>query len=59
MLVNMDAGAIVFVCMDWRHMGELLTIGTTAFAEHKIWSYGPRPMAAWVLFTGRSISSSS
>ena len=28
-------GAIAFVCMDWRHMGELLTAGTQAFTELK------------------------
>lgn len=26
-------GAIAFVCMDWRHMGELLTAGHAAFTE--------------------------
>ncbi len=28
-------GAIAFVCMDWRHMGELLAAGTAVFAELK------------------------
>jgi DNA modification methylase len=28
-------GAIAFVCMDWRHMGELLTAGGSVFAELK------------------------
>jgi DNA modification methylase len=28
-------GAIAFVCMDWRHMGELLEAGSTAFTELK------------------------
>jgi len=28
-------GAIHFVCMDWRHMGELLTAGRTAYIELK------------------------
>ena len=34
-------GAIVFICMDWRHMGELLTAGHVAFTELKnlcIWN---------------------
>lgn len=26
-------GAIAFVCMDWRHMGELITAGQSAFSE--------------------------
>ncbi|WP_407520869.1 site-specific DNA-methyltransferase [Methylobacterium oryzisoli] len=28
-------GAIAFVCMDWRHMGELLSAGQTVFSELK------------------------
>ncbi|MEJ8561060.1 DNA methyltransferase [Yoonia sp. GPGPB17] len=28
-------GAIAYVCMDWRHMQELLAAGETAFAELK------------------------
>jgi DNA modification methylase len=28
-------GAIAFVCMDWRHMGELLSAGQKAFTELK------------------------
>ena len=28
-------GAIAYVCMDWRHMGELLVAGRTAFSELK------------------------
>ncbi len=28
-------GAIAFVCMDWRHMGELLTAGRQVFTEFK------------------------
>jgi DNA modification methylase len=28
-------GAIAFVCMDWRHMGELLAAGKSAFTEFK------------------------
>jgi DNA modification methylase len=34
-------GAIAFVCMDWRHMGELLAAGQTTFSELKnlcIWN---------------------
>jgi DNA modification methylase len=34
-------GAIAFVCMDWRHMGELLAAGRTVFSELKnlcIWN---------------------
>lgn len=31
----MRDGAIAFVCMDWRHMGELLIAGSEAFTELK------------------------
>lgn len=31
----MRDGAIAFVCMDWRHMGELLGAGCKAFTELK------------------------
>jgi DNA modification methylase len=31
----MRDGAIAFVCMDWRHMGELLTAGQQCFTELK------------------------
>ena len=31
----MRDGAIAFVCMDWRHMSELLTAGSEAFTELK------------------------
>ena len=31
----MRDGAIAFVCMDWRHMGELLAAGSQCFTELK------------------------
>lgn len=31
----MKDGAIAFVCMDWRHMGELLCAGNSVFTELK------------------------
>jgi DNA modification methylase len=31
----MRDGAIAFVCMDWRHMGEVIAAGETAFTELK------------------------
>ena len=31
----MRDGAIAYVCMDWRHMGELLVAGKAAFTELK------------------------
>jgi len=35
MAAVMRDGAIAFVCMDWRHMGELLAAGNSAFTELK------------------------
>jgi DNA modification methylase len=32
---TMRDGAIAFVCMDWRHMGELLAAGDSVFTEFK------------------------
>jgi DNA modification methylase len=32
---TMRDGAIAFVCMDWRHMGELLVAGRACFTEFK------------------------
>lgn len=35
MAVHMRDGAIAFVCMDWRHMSELLAAGQASFTELK------------------------
>ena len=35
MAANCRDGAIAFVCMDWRHMTELLNAGTQVFSELK------------------------
>ncbi len=38
---NCRDGAIVYVCMDWRHMGEVLAAGRLPFSELKnlcVWS---------------------
>ncbi|WP_243457228.1 DNA-methyltransferase [Parasphingorhabdus cellanae] len=32
---HMRDGSIAYVCMDWRHMGELLAAGNTVFTELK------------------------
>jgi DNA modification methylase len=34
-VTKMRDGSIAFVCMDWRHMGELLTAGEAVFTELK------------------------
>ena len=43
-------GAIAYVCMDWRHIGELLEAGMTAFDEFKnlcVWNKGNGGMGAF------------
>lgn len=43
-------GAIAFVCMDWRHMGELLEAGRQAFTEMKnlcVWNKGQGGMGTF------------
>ena len=45
-----DKGAIHFVCMDWRHMGELLAAGRDAYAEFKnliVWNKDNGGMGAF------------
>lgn len=46
----MRDGAIAFVCMDWRHMGELLAAGRAAFTEFKnlvVWNKSNGGMGAF------------
>jgi DNA modification methylase len=46
----MRDGAIAFVCMDWRHMGELLEAGNAAFTELKnliVWNKTNGGMSAF------------
>jgi DNA modification methylase len=53
-LGNMSAvmrdGAIAYVCMDWRHMGELLEAGQSCFSELKnlvVWNKSNGGMGAF------------
>ena len=46
----MRDGAIAFVCMDWRHMGELLSAGEASFTELKnlvVWNKSNGGMGAF------------
>lgn len=46
----MRDGAIAFVCMDWRHMGELLAAGGAVFTELKnlvVWNKSNGGMGAF------------
>lgn len=40
-------GAIAFVCMDWRHMRELLDAGEEVFSEFKNLCVWNKTMVAW------------
>jgi len=47
---GMRDGAIAFVCMDWRHMGELLAAGEASFTELKnlvVWNKSNGGMGAF------------
>lgn len=46
----MRDGAIAYVCMDWRHMGEMLAAGKSAFTELKnlvVWNKSNGGMGAF------------
>ena len=45
-----EDGALHFVCMDWRHMGELLAAGETVYTELKnlcVWDKGSGGMGSF------------
>ena len=45
-----DDGSIHYVCMDWRHMGELLAAGRSAYSEFKnlvVWNKDNGGMGAF------------
>ena len=47
---HMRDGAISYVCMDWRHMGEILVAGRLAFTEFKnliVWNKSNAGMGAF------------
>jgi hypothetical protein len=64
-------GAIAFVCMDWRHMGELLAAGNQLFDEFKnliVWVksnggmgtfYRSRPELIFVFKKGKAAHTNS
>lgn len=46
---SMIEGALAYLCMDWRHLRELLTAGQTVFAELKnlcVWDKGTGGMGS-------------
>jgi hypothetical protein len=53
--VSVD-GAIHFICMDWRHMNELLTAGKATTPNSRISASGAKTMADWVHSTAPNMS---
>jgi ParB-like nuclease domain len=52
-------GALHYVCMDWRHLLELLSAGREVYTNSRTSACGTRTMAAWGAFTAPSMSSSA
>jgi hypothetical protein len=52
-------GSIHFICMDWRHIRELLDAAAKPSTNLRISASGRRPMPAWEAFTGHSMNSFS
>ena len=42
-----EDGSIHYMCMDWRHMGELLPPGAKFTPNSKTCAFGPRIMPEW------------
>ncbi len=40
-------GSIHYICMDWRHMREVLDAADDAYQELKTSVSGPKPMPEW------------
>ena len=52
-------GALHFICMDWRHIEELMAAGRGVYGELKISASGSRTMPGWARSTAASTSLSS
>ena len=52
-------GSLHYICMDWRHVTELLTAAQNIYGEPKISVSGSRTMAGWARSTAASTSLSS
>jgi len=51
-------GSLHYLCIDWRHLGELLAAGRAAYGELKISASGSRTTPVWVRCIAVSTSSS-
>jgi DNA modification methylase len=51
-----DAGSLHYICMDWRHLDELLTAGAEAYGELKNVCVWVKSMPGWARSTAASTS---
>jgi hypothetical protein len=49
-------GSIHFICMDWRHIGEVNEAASGVYSELKNLNVWSKTMVAWGLFTGPGTS---
>jgi len=49
-------GSVHFICMDWRHMGELLHAAVPVYDKRSVFVCGRKTVPAWARCTVRSTS---
>jgi hypothetical protein len=49
-------GSIHFICIDWRHIRDLLEAAVRPYSELRLFVFGRRPTPAWAVSTARSTS---
>ena len=59
LIAHTTDGSIHYVCMDWRHIGEMMEAGNAVYSELKNLVFGPRATPVWEAFTAASTNSSS
>jgi hypothetical protein len=52
-------GSIHYVCMDWRHIGEMMAAGNAVYSELKNLVVWAKSTPVWEAFTVASTNSSS
>jgi hypothetical protein len=53
---NSEDGALHFICMDWRHIGEISRAGKEAYSELKNLCIWAKDNAEWVVFIAASMN---
>jgi hypothetical protein len=59
LIAHTTDGSIHYVCMDWRHISEMMAAGNTSTVNSKTLLFGPRATPVWEAFTVASTNSSS